>query len=81
MHIIKQLLLICEGTPYQCSDGHAVITNSNWTFSCLPTDEVVFYSSLIINYTLPDILVSSKLTSIYSFEDHKIDVKIILSER
>ena len=70
-----------EGTPYQCSDGHAVITNSNWTFSCPPTDEVVFYSSLIINDTLPDILAPSKLTGIYSFEDHKIDVKIILSER
>lgn len=68
-----------EGIPYQCSDGHAVITNSNWTFSCPPTNEVVFHSSLIINDTLPDTLVPSKLTGIV-LKIIKINVKLIFSE-
>ena len=52
----NQLLLTFKGTPYGCSDGHAVVTDGNWTLLCPPTEEVVLQTSLVINDDLPDTL-------------------------
>ena len=50
----NHLLLTFKGTPLGCSDGYAVVTDSNWTLLCPPTEEVVLQSSLVINEDLPD---------------------------
>ena len=64
------LLLSFKGTPYGCSDGYAVVTDSNWTLLCPPTEEVVLQSSLVINDELPDILAPPMRISIYNLVNY-----------
>ena len=66
----NQLLLMFEGTSYGCSDGYAVVTDSNWTLLCPPTEDVVLQSSLIINDDLPDTLAPSMRISIYNLVNY-----------
>jgi len=49
----NHLSLLLTGSFYNCSDYRGIITDSNWTVFCPPTEEVAFQSILIINGDLP----------------------------